>query len=105
MATGAAIVASRLTAANTNLVSERDGGALSVQDSGAQTRDTFGDQVSQQGQEDSQRLRQESGLSGRRASVGFIGRVALRGAGPSSSALIISIIFGGIGGVIFVEID
>ena len=59
VATGAAIVASRLTAANTNLVSERDGGALSVQDSGAQIQDTgtqiqdrVGDEITQQQQED-----------------------------------------------------
>ena len=45
VATGAAIVASRLTSANTNLVSERDGGALSV-------HERFGDEITQQNQED-----------------------------------------------------
>ena len=52
VATGAAIVASRLTSANTNLVSERDGGARSVQDSGAQIQDRVGDEITQQQQED-----------------------------------------------------
>ena len=46
VATGAAIVAERLTAEGGG------GGVVSVQDSGAQVQDTVGDQLSQQNQED-----------------------------------------------------
>ena len=52
VATGAAIVARRLTEAKTEVVSEGGGGAASIQDSGAQVLDTVGDQLSQQNQED-----------------------------------------------------
>ena len=54
VATGAAIVAGRLTAANTKVVPEDGGGgAVSVQDSGVKVQDTVGDQLSQENQEDS----------------------------------------------------
>ena len=57
VATGAAIVAGRLTAGG-------GGGAASIQDSGAQVLDTVGDQLSEQNQEDpSAGVKTDSSLS------------------------------------------